>query len=315
MDRLEIGFAGIAGVLALIALRVPIGLVLVIVSFAGVWATVNFNAAWGIVRAIPFQFIASWSFSAVPMFLLMGFNASHAGLTDGMFAAMRILLRRVPGGLACATVGASALFAASSGSSVATAAAVSRIAVPEMLKAGYDKALATGSVAASGTLGSLIPPSILMVLYGVFTQTSVGALFLAGFIPGVVSALIYMAMIMLRARLTPSLAPPAREAPASGELVAAMREIWPLPVLVLGVLGGIFAGIMTPTEAGAVGAAIAFAIAGARGRLSLGMVRASLKDAAAGTSVIFVVAMGASMFTSFMGLSGVPRVVADAMHS
>lgn len=313
MDRLEIGFTGLAAVLALIALRVPIGLVLVIVSFGGIWAATNINAAWGMVRAIPYQFIANWSFSAVPMFLLMGYIASHAGLTNGLFSAMRIVLRRVPGGLACATVGASALFASASGSSVATAAAMSRISVPEMIKAGYDKGLATGCVAAAGTLGSLIPPSILMVLYGVFTQTSVGALFMAGFLPGLLSAFIYMAMIVVRVKLNPSLGPDTAEVVGPGELAAAIREIWPLPLLILGVLGGIFTGIMTPTEAGAVGAMLAFAIAALRGRLNVAMVRSSIKDAAAGTSVIFVIAMGASMFTSFMGLSGLPKVVAGAM--
>lgn len=313
MDRLEIGFTGLAAVLALIALRVPIGLVLVIVSFGGIWAATNLNAAWGLVRAVPFQFIANWSFSAVPMFLLMGFVASNAGLTSGLFKAMRILLRKLPGGLACSTVGASALFAAASGSSVATAAAMSRIAVPEMLRAGYDKALATGSVAAAGTLGSLIPPSILMILFGIFTQTSIGALFMAGFIPGVLSALIYMAMIIVRSKLNPSLAPPMTETPAPGELAAALREVWPLPLLILGVLGGIMTGVMTPTEAGAVGAGLAVVIAVARGTLSFVIMRTALREAAIGTSVVFVIAMGASMFTSFMGLTGLPGVIADTM--
>ena len=315
MDRLEIGFTGLAAVLALIALRVPIGLVLVLVSFCGIWAATNLTAAWGLVRAVPFQFIANWSFSAVPMFLVMGFVASHAGLTNGLFKAMRILLRKLPGGLACATVGASALFAAASGSSVATAAAMSRIAVPEMIRAGYDKALATGSVAASGTLGSLIPPSILMILYGIFTQTSIGALFMAGFIPGIVSAAVYMLMIVIRSKLKPSLAPPMQETPAPGELSAALREVWPLPLLIMGVLGGIFTGVMTPTEAGAVGALLAVVIAVARQSLTVAILRSALRDAASGTSVVFVIAMGASMFTSFMGLTGLPRVIADAMLS
>ncbi|MBN8290618.1 TRAP transporter large permease [Rhodobacter sp. NTK016B] len=313
MDRLEIGFTGLAAVLALIALRVPIGLVLVIVSFCGIWAATNLTAAWGLVRAVPFQFIANWSFSAVPMFLLMGFVASNAGLTSGLFKAMRILLRKLPGGLACSTVGASALFAAASGSSVATAAAMSRIAVPEMVRAGYDKALATGSVAASGTLGSLIPPSILMILFGIFTQTSIGALFMAGFIPGILSALVYMAMIVIRSKLNPSLAPPMTETPAPGELAAALREVWPLPLLILGVLGGIMTGVMTPTEAGAVGASLAVLIALARGSLTFSIMRTALREAASGTSIVFVIAMGASMFTSFMGLTGLPRVIADTM--
>jgi tripartite ATP-independent transporter DctM subunit len=315
MDRLEIGFIGIGAVLTLIGLRMPIGVVLALVSFGGIWASTNLTAAWGLVRAVPYQFIATWSFSAVPMFLLMGYIASHAGLTNGLFRAMRVMLARVPGGLACSTVGACALFAAASGSSVATSAAMARIAVPEMIKSGYDKALATGCVAASGTLGSLIPPSILMVLYGVFTQQSVGQLFMAGFLHGVLSAAIYMGMIVARVKFTPSLAPPTDVRIEPGELKAALREIWPLPLLIFGVLGGIFLGIMTPTEAGAVGAFIAVGIAAMRRTLNLQMMRSALKDAAAGTSVIFIIAMGASMFTSFMGLTGVPKVVANAMLS
>lgn len=315
MDRLEIGFVGVAAVLGLIALRLPIGIVLVLVSFCGIWAATNLNAAWGLVRAVPFQFIANWSFSAVPMFLLMGFIASHAGLTRGLFGAMRILLARVPGGLACAAVGATAVFSAASGSSVATAAAMSRIAVPEMIKANYDKGLATGVVAASGTLGALIPPSILMILYGIFTQQSISQLFMAAFIPGVLSALIYVVFIVVRVKITPSLAPVSTERAAPGELAAALREVWPLPVLILGVLGGIFAGVMTPTEAGAVGAGLAAALALSRGEFSFKMMRTALRDAASGTSVVFIVAMGASMFTSFMGLTGLPRVIADAMLS
>jgi len=315
MDRLEIGFLGVGAVLGLIALRLPIGIVLILVSFCGIWAATNLNAAWGLVRAVPFQFIANWSFSAVPMFLLMGYVASHAGLTRGLFQAMRILLRRVPGGLACSAVGATALFASASGSSVATAAAMSRIAIPEMIRAGYDRALATGSVAGSGTLGALIPPSILMILYGIFTQQSIGALFMAGFIPGILSALIYMGMIVLRVKFNPSLAPAVDKEPEPGELKAALFEVWPLPLLIMGVLGGIFTGVMTPTEAGAVGAGMAVVIAMFRRTLSFHMMRDALRDAASGTSVLFIIAMGASMFTSFMGLTGLPRVISDAMLS
>lgn len=313
MERLEIGIVGIGAVLGLIALRVPIGIALALVAFTGLWAVTNLRAAVGLVRAIPYEFIATWAFSAVPMFLLMGYVASHSGLTNGLFNAMRILLHRLPGGLASASVGASALFAAASGSSVATSAAMSRIAVPEMLKSGYDKSLATGTVAAAGTLGSLIPPSILMVLYGVFTQTSIGKLFVAGFLPGLLSAAIYMAMITLRARFQPGIAPLSKERHSREELVAALKEIWPLPTLVVGVLGGIFLGIMTPTEAGAVGAFLACAIALVKRRLTVPLMTSALRDTARSTSVIFIIAMGASMFTSFMGLTGVPRALAEVM--
>ena len=315
MSMLEIGFAAVGMVLVLIALRAPIGIVLLVVSFGGIWTALDFKVAWGIARAIPFDFIANWSFSAVPMFLLMGYIASNGGLTDGLFRALKILLRWLPGGLASAGVGACALFSAASGSSVATAAAMSRIAVPEMLKQGYDKALATGAIASAGTLGSLIPPSILIIVYAIFANVSVGKLFMAGFIPGLLSAVMYMTMITVRVKINPNLAPRITEKPKPGETMAAMKEVWPLPTLILGVLGGIFAGVMTPTEAGAVGASLAMVLAAVRRTLSWDVVKIAVRDAAVGTSTVFVIAVGATMFTSFMGLAGVPRAVSSALLS
>ena len=315
MSMLDIGFASVAMVLLLIALRAPIGIVLLLVSFCGLWAALGLKVAWGIASAIPFDFIANWAFSAVPMFLLMGFIASNGGLTDGLFRALKILLRWLPGGLACAGVGACALFSAASGSSVATAAAMSKIAVPEMLKQRYDKALATGTIASAGTLGSLIPPSILMIVYAIFANVSIGKLFMAGFLPGLLSAVMYMLMIVIRVRLNPELAPRDVARPAPGETLSALREVWPLPTLILGVLGGIFMGIMTPTEAGAVGASLAMILAAIRRRLSWEVVRTAVRDAAIGTSTVFVIAVGATMFTSFMGLTGVPRAISAGLLS
>jgi len=313
MDRFDIGLMGVFAMVGFMALRMPVGISLALTSILGIWGVTNFNAAMGMVRAIPYQFVANWSFSAIPMFLLMGYVASHAGLTSGLFRLMRLMLYRVPGGLACSTVGACALFAAASGSSVATAAGMGRITIPEMRKAGYDDGLATGCVAAAGTLGSLIPPSVIMVIYGVFTQAPIGQLFMAGFLPGILTAAVYMVMIMVRVKLKPSLAPSTKEKPAPGELRAALAESWPLPVLVMGVIGGIYAGIMTATEAGAVGAALATVIALTRGTLNRQVIMESLKDTVLGTSNLFVIAMGASMFTAFMGLAGLPNAMAKSI--
>lgn len=309
MTFLQIGFISFMAVLVLIAIRVPIGLTLFVVSFVGIWAGLDFNVAWNLLKAIPYSFISNWSFSAVPMFLLMGFLASNGGLTDGLFSALRIVLRRVPGGLACSAVGASALFAAASGSSTATAAAMSRIAVPEMLKAKYDKALATGAVASAGTLGSMIPPSILMIVLAIFADLSVGKLFLAGFIPGIMSAAAYMILIMVRVKVNPTLAPKLDYTPERAELVAALKEVWPLPVLILGVMFGIFTGVMTPTEAGAVGASLAMVLVAARGKISWAVVRNSVREAALGTSTIFIIAVGATLFASLLTLTRVPQSV------
>ena len=314
MDTIHIASLSIVVLLALIGLRVPIGISLIVVSFSGIWVSTSINAAWGMVRAVPFNFVANWEFSAVPMFLLMGYIASNAGLTTSLYTTMRLLLNRVPGGLACATVGASAMFAAASGSSVATSAAMARIAIPEMTKAKYDLSLSTGCVASAGTLGSMIPPSIAMVIYGVFTSTSIGSLFIAGIIPGVVSALMFILMIIVRVKLKPSLAPRDPVSRVwSPELRAALLEIWPLPALILCVLGGIFLGVMTPTEAGAIGAAFATLITILHGKFSINLMRRAVRDAAMGTCTIFIIATGASMFTAFMGLSGLPAAVAEQL--
>lgn len=299
--------------LALIAVRVPIGVALGLVSFVGIWALTNLTAAWGIVTALPFNFVGNWSLSAIPMFLLMGFIASHSGLTGGVFESMRLVMGRVPGGLASASVAACGMFAAASGSSVATAAAMSRIAVPEMLKSGYAPSLATGVVAASGTLGSLIPPSILMVLYGIFTEQSIGKLFIAGVIPGVLSAAIYIGMITVRATLNPEIAPRVDIKPTQLERLCALKEVWPFPILVVGVLGGIFTGIFTPTEAGAVGATTACLLAAMRRRLTMKVTRAAISETTDATASIFILAVGAVMFTRFTSLSGIPEFLATAM--
>ena len=315
MDRLEIGLIGLALTFTLVGLRVPIAVSLGVVSFFGIWAIISLSAAWGIVTAIPFDWVGDFSFSAVPMFMLMGYIASKSGMTAGIFGAMRIFLWRVPGALACASVAACALFAAASGSSVATAAAMSRIAIPEMLKANYDKALATGTIAASGTLGSLIPPSILMILYGIFAEQSIGKLFIGGFLPGFLSALIYMGMIMARVMVRPSLAPKLERETTHEERMAAVRDIWPFPPLVFFVLGGIFLGWFTPTEAGAVGAFFAFVLAILRRGMSWRVFREIMVEATEGTAAIFIIAVTAVIFTRFMALSGVPGYLADVMLS
>ncbi|WBU52429.1 TRAP transporter large permease [Paracoccus sp. SCSIO 75233] len=311
MDRFEIGLAGVAVTFLLVIVRVPISVALATTSFVGLWILTNLTAAFGMLKAVPYQFIANWSFSSVPMFLLMGFVASRAGLTSGLFRLMRVVLYRIPGGLACSTVGACALFAAASGSSVATAAGMGRIAIPEMRKAGYAYSLSAGCVAASGTLGSLIPPSVVMIMYGIFAQAPIGKLFIAGVIPGILTAVAYIAMIVIAVKIKPEIAPAGRERLERGNLKEAVLESWPLPVLVIGVIGGIYSGIMTPTEAGAVGASLACIIAISRKSLTRKVVSEALSDTALGTSRLFLIAMGASMFTTFMGLAGLPSVISD----
>lgn len=311
MDNVTIGFLGLGAGLALLLMRVQIGVALGIVSFIGIGILLNFRAAWGIITAIPFNFVGDWNLTAIPMFLMMGFIASEAGLSSGLFRAMRILLSWLPGGLAVASIGASAVLAAASGSSVATSSAFARIATPEMLRYRYDPGLATGVIASAGTLGALIPPSILMVIYGYLAEVSVAKLFAAGVMPGILTAALFSAMIIIRVMRNPSLAPRTQEHFTKAEVIEAIRETWPLPVIILGVLLGIFLGVFTPTEAGAVGAALAIVVASLRRTLSVHVLKSGIWQTLVSTASIFMVVIGTALLARFMALSGVPTFVAD----
>lgn len=174
----EIGFYGIAALLVLLALRVPVALSMIVVSLVGITVMFGWSTAIGMLSSTPYEFIAKWTLSAVPMFLLMGFVCFHTGLTSGLFNAAKVVFRWLPGGVAISSIFASSGFAAVSGSSVACAAAMGRIAIPEMVKGGYKPSFACGTIAAGGTIGALIPPSILMIVYGVFAQVSITQVFL-----------------------------------------------------------------------------------------------------------------------------------------
>lgn len=309
MDNVTIGAVCVGVALGLILLRMSIGLALILVSFCGfVWIT-NTTAAIGMLSTVPYAFVGDWNLSAIPMFLLMGFIASGSGLTSGLFNAARLLLAGLPGGIAVATVGASGLFAAASGSSIATAAAMAKIATPEMLRNGYHPTLSTGVVAAGGTLGSLIPPSILLLLYGYYAEVSIAKLFMAGVLPGLITMLLYAAMIILRCKLQPNLAPHVDVHPTRQEIGEALLETWPLPTLIACVMVGIFAGIFTPTQAGAVGALAAFVIALSRGKLTWAVVSSSVRETLHSTAGIFLILIGTTMLTNFLALSGLPAAI------
>lgn len=314
MTSLELGYWSIGAVLLLIAIRLPIGVVLGIVAVAGIAELRNFDIALGVIGTTPFEFAAHWTLSAIPMFLLMGSIAHNSGISQALFRAARLWCSGWPGGLAIATNFACAAFAAASGSSVATAAAMGRIAIPEMLRQGYEKGLATGVVASAGTLGSLIPPSILFVLYGVFAEVSIVKLLIAGVLPGLLTAFVYTVMILTRCALKPELAPkisPEEIAALRKDRYRALLQVWPLVVLILGIIGGLYGGIVTPTEAGAGGAFLAFVIALVQGRMTFAVFAESLQEAIASTARIFFVAIGAVMYTKFLALTGVPAHLGD----
>ncbi|MFH1953751.1 MAG: TRAP transporter large permease subunit [Pseudomonadota bacterium] len=310
-----VGLAYICSGLLLVAFNIPIGISLGLVSFAGIAHMLSGQAAFSIVVSAPFNLIGNWNFSAVPMFLLMGFVCTDARLTDGLFRFLRIILVKLPGNLAIASVGACALFAAASGSSVATSSAMAKIATPEMLKYKYDKGLATGVIAASGTLGSLIPPSIVMIILGVTANVPIGSLFIAGIIPGIMSAMLYAAMIIIRTMLNPSLAPPSEDSFSFHDFKQSLKEIWPLPMLIVIVIGGIFFGFFSPTAAGSVGAFFSIVIAFLKRSYNLSLLRVSTVKALEGTASIFVIMIGTDLLTRMLAVSGLPDLLTDVIIS
>ncbi|MBN8293951.1 TRAP transporter large permease subunit [Rhodobacter sp. NTK016B] len=301
---ITVGFVGVAALFVLLALRVPVAIALIGVSFGGVAWMLGLTPAIGIVANTPFSFIANWTLSAVPMFLLMGFISYHAGLTAGLFEAAKAVLRRVPGALAISSIFACSGFAAVCGSSLATAAAMGRIAIPEMVRSGYSPSFASGAIAAGGTIGALIPPSILMIVYGVFAETSITKVFVGGITIGVITAISYSIIVLLTCWLRPDIAPPRPLDADDIDTRKAVLKIWPVLLLMLVVFGGLFSGFFTATEAGAVGALGALVIGLATKRLTFPIFRTSMIETLQTSASLFIIGIGAAMFTRFLGMTG-----------
>lgn len=308
--NVEIGLYGVGILLLLLVLRVPVALAMIAVSFGGIAMLLGFQPALGIITSTPYSFVASWTMSAVPMFLLMGFVAFHAGLTTTLFEAAKAVLWRVPGGLAISSIFACTSFATVSGSSIACAAAMGRIAIPEMIKAGYRPSFAAGAIAAGGTIGALIPPSILMIVYGVFAETSITQIFVGGIGVGIITALSYCLIVLGFCWLRPDIVPRrlAVGAVDAGGLQAVLRT-WPLGVIVVLVFGGLFSGYFTATEAGAVGAGGAIVLSAITGRLTAQVIRVSLLETLTTCASLFIIGIGASMFTRFLGITGLSSFI------
>ncbi len=312
-DRETIGLLGLLVLLILIAIRVPIGMALISVSVGGIYVMFGERVAIGVLSSTPYEFAANWTLSSIPMFLLMGFLCYNAGLTRGLYEAARVFLAKLPGGLAIASVFAASGFAAVSGSSLACAAAMGRIAVPEMMRQKYDPALATGTVAAAGTIGALIPPSILLIVFGILATQPVDLLFAGGMMAGLLTLVGYCIVIWAMAVINPTLAPLVEEDPPPGARWAALRETWPVILLVIGVFGGLFSGLFTATEAGAVGAAMSGVIAYAKGGLTYQVVEESLMETVVTSASLFIVGIGATLLTRFLALSRAGDLIADTI--
>jgi C4-dicarboxylate transporter DctM subunit len=312
MTPLTVGFIGIIILFLFLFLGMPIGIAMGMVGFAGFAYLRGFDSALGMLTTVPYRTFASHTFSVVPLFILMGAFCFHAGLSKDLYNTVYRWLGHLRGGLAIATVGGCAGFAAVSGSSVATAATMGTVALPEMERYGYDPALATGSVAAGGTIGILIPPSVGLIVYGIIAEQSIGRLFLAGFIPGILEAVFYIVTIFILCRINPRLGPPGTSS-SWIERIVALKNTWIVLLLFLLVLGGLYFGVFTPTEAAGVGAFGAFIFASGRGKLGWHAFKDSLFETLRNTAMILIIVLGAMILGYFLAISRVTFVIADTI--
>ena len=286
-----------------------IGVALGLAGFAGIYLSVGPDAALAQIAAIPFGTTNSFALAVIPLFILMGSFATVSGITTDLFRTAYVWLGSLRGGLAMATVMSSAAFGAASGSTIVNAAVFTRMAMPEMARFGYDIRLSAGCIAAAGTLAALIPPSILMVIYAVITEQSIGKLLIAGIVPGILTALIYCGGIYILARVRPDLAPLANLKFSWADRFQSLKGVYGIMLLFGIVVGGIYGGYFPATYAGAVGAFGAFVIALSRRRLSPGSLVNVLKDAAVTTSVIFIIVIGGILFARFLTYSGLVTTI------
>jgi tripartite ATP-independent transporter DctM subunit len=310
MSPFEIGLVALGALLVLLALRVPIGVAMLAVGLGGYVIVAGWSPASQALRSLAYDKFSNYTFSIVPLFLLMGEFATQAGLSQALFRSANTWLGHRKGGIAMATIGGSAGFGAIAGSSLATAATMAQVALPEMRKYGYSGALATGSIAAGGTLGILIPPSIVLVIYAILTEQNVARLFAAAFVPGFLAALGYMLAIFVFVRVRPG---EARVGERIGyrERFRDLARVWPVIVIFLLVIGGIYTGIFTPTEAAAVGAFATGLLAAVKGALKPKVLVRSLLNTASTTGMIFLIVLGADTINVLLAITRVPQTVAE----
>ncbi|TET90765.1 MAG: TRAP transporter large permease [Desulfobacteraceae bacterium] len=311
MDPVIVGIIGTVFVFILLFLGMPIAFALMLVGFAGISYLASIEAALPIAARTVYEVSAYYPYTVIPLFIVMGGFAGSSGMTKDLYSAFDKWFRKLPGGLGIATIGACAGFAAVSGSSVATAATMGTVALPEMKRFNYHPRLATGTVAAGGTLGFLIPPSIGFIVYGMLTEQSIGKLLVAGMIPGLILAVAYMAIVVVWVKLNPSVAPVSPEAVSWREKFSALLGVWEPLAIFLVVMGGIYGGLFTPTEAGAMGATVLFLVAIIKRKLNRqNLVGALLEAVRISVMVLFLVA-GANVFSYFLALSTIPMKVAS----
>jgi len=310
MSPETIGVICLVGMFVLMFAGMPVAFAMMLSGFVGFAFLTSSGGALVLLAQIPYTEVSSYTISVLPLFMFMGSVAYFAGITEDGYNAMHRFLGHLPGGLAISTIGGCAAFAAVCGSSVATATTMAKVSLPEMTRYKYDPRLALGSIAAGGTLGILIPPSMTFILYGIYAEQSVGQLFMAGFLPGLLLASLFMLTIYIWSKLSPTIGPAGPKATWRDRLVS-LKGIWSIVALVLLVMGGIWGGIMTPTEGGGVGAAGALILALPKKRLSIRSLAQSLTEAAETTAMALFILIGASVFGSFITLSRLPTALAN----
>ena len=308
MSNVELGLWSFPVMLALIFLRMPIGLAMLVVGVLGNYLiTKSWNPSFALFKSLTYSTFSSYSLSVVPLFLLMGQFASLGGISKQLFDAAASWLGHRRGGVAMAAIGACAGFGAICGSSLATAATMGQIALPELRKHGYSGALATGTLAAGGTLGILIPPSVILVIFAILTELNIAKLFVAAMVPGILAAVGYIIAIAITVRLRPDMAGQPYARVPYGERFMRLLSIWPVLLIFFLVIGGIYLGWFTPTEAAAVGAAGTAIIAFLRRSLNRDSFIEAMLQTAKATAMIFLIILGAAALNNFLALSQLPQ--------
>jgi len=313
-DSMWLGVLGLPALLLLVAFHVPVGVAMALVGVVGVGILIGFEPAFALLSIEPSAAMASEGLAIIALFLLMG-NLAHAGgISADLFRLAHVFVGHRRGGLVFATIAASAGFGAVCGSSIATAATMVRVALPEMLERGYARSLAAGTIAAGGTLGMIIPPSLVLILYGVLTETSIIALFLAAVVPGILAVVFNLGAVAVLTRARPEIAPRGIRESVSARRKA-LRQSGPALTLITAMMLGIYGGIFTVPEAAAVGSSVTLLLVLINRRLSLRGFLTSLSETAANTGMIFIIIIGASIFSYFAALSGLPTAIVDGINS
>ncbi len=313
-EQTIVAIVGCVAVLVLMLIRVPIAVSLGSVAVAGFAYLVGLGPALGILIDSPIRTVTNYSFSVVPMFILMGALVSASGMSRELFRAANAWAGHLPGGMAIATIFACGGFAAINGSSIASAATMTQVALPEMRRAGYDPGLSAGVVAAGGTLGIMIPPSVMFILYAILTETDVASLFIAGILPGLIAIVLYCITVLILYRVKKEWLPRGQRSDRH-ERLASLRDVWATLLLFVLVMGGIYGGFVTITEAAGLGAFGALVIGVARGRLSWSSTVDCLVEALRTSATIFFILIAAFLFQYFLAVSQMSKLLGDFLIS